>query len=295
MQVQPPQTSCFSSVVRPLNVQVVTTLEGLSDLRTEWNQLETATGQENPFARWEWIWHWWQVYGRQNSFRHYRLHICVLRDAMASVRAIVPFVLTVWGCFPFTVRALRLFGFRENTIELPTPLISPGWEHAAASALTEALNGQSQRYDQFRFPKSRVFLHSLATDLIAAKRLRICRLHIGEQVVASQIVLTTENSIYLSFSGFDPAWRRYSVMTILAAECIKQAISEERHSVNLSAWSSQNKLRWRPQEVPYRSITVNSLALRSILARRFHRHGIAAARRWLRPWIDNPGDGMREE
>ena len=397
MQVRPPKTSGFASTDLQLSVQVVTTVEGLAALRTEWNQLDSASGQENPFARWEWTWHWWHVYGRSSSFRHYCLHIYVLRGPEADVRAIVPFVLTTWGWSLLATRALRLFGFRANTVELPGPIIAPGWENAVASALTAALTGASQKYDwcvlagipadgalgdwfdgyiasgqaewgraipdyvldlpdtweklragltksmrdnlsyypkllvreghtwsfevvenkermpealeelftlhaarsamtgaplhpdQFRFPDSREFLRRLAADLAPENRLRICRLRVDGQVAASQLVLMTENSIYLSYSGFDPAWRRYSVMTVVAAECIKWAIVEGRAVANLSTWASQNKLRWGPEERIYRSVKWYSPTRRSRMAMRLHRHAVSAAKRWLHPDHDGPG------
>jgi CelD/BcsL family acetyltransferase involved in cellulose biosynthesis len=53
------------------------------------------------------------------------------------------------------------------------------------------------------------------------------------------------------FAGYDPTWRRYSVMTILMSEIIKWAIANKFQRVNLSTGNDQSKLRWKPDEIVF--------------------------------------------
>ena len=144
--------------------------------------------------------------------------------------------------------------------------------HTARSAMPDA----PYHPDQFQFPETRQFLHDAVPVFAAAGRLRFCRLYVNEVVVATQLVLVMDESIYLSLSGYDPAWRRYSVMTILTMECIKQAIKEGRRSVNLSAWPGPNKLRWRPDVVVYEGVRLFAPTRRARLVARLHRLGLKA-------------------
>jgi hypothetical protein len=76
------------------------------------------------------------------------------------------------------------------------------------------------------------------------------------------------DSLYLYYSGFDPAWARYSVMTTTVAEAIKYAIARGFKTVNLSPATDISKMRWSPRQLEYQSAYQQSTRLRSCLARR---------------------------
>jgi hypothetical protein len=109
-----------------------------------------------------------------------------------------------------------------------------------------------------------------------------------------RIGFVVRDSLYLYYSGFDPAWSRYSVMTTTVAEAIKYAISQGLRTVNLSPTKDVSKMRWSPRQVDYRSAFEVSGGLRSRLARGayinlrsgdglptwFLRHLIPARRDW---------------
>jgi len=123
---------------RSLDLEVVTTDEGLFALRADWDALhEVPDGPRmNPFTSWTFVWEWWQAHIRTKRFAQprVRLHIVVLRDIRQQVRAILPFVQARWGVGPLVFRALRFYGFGPNPADLRGPLVSPGWETAAFSA-----------------------------------------------------------------------------------------------------------------------------------------------------------------
>jgi hypothetical protein len=68
--------------------------------------------------------------------------------------------------------------------------------------------------------------------------------------VAARIGFVIGDSLYLYYSGFDPAWGKYSVMTTTVAEAIKYAIDQGLATVNLSPGTDVSKTRWGARVVP---------------------------------------------
>jgi hypothetical protein len=82
--------------------------------------------------------------------------------------------------------------------------------------------------------------------------------------------------MYLYYSGFDPAWARYSVMTTATAEGFRYAIAQGLKSANLSLTGEQSKLRWRPRRVEFHSALVHRQFVTSRLACRAYRAALAS-------------------
>ncbi len=123
---------------------------------------------------------------------------------------------------------------------------------------------QSPIQNRFAGQAAREFLYDVCTRLAARDALRIFQLRIADAIVASRIGLVVDDSIYLlHYSGFDPAWARYSVMTTTLAESFKYAIAHGIKSVNLSLTANQAKNGWRPRIVRFRSALVPRKAVRS--------------------------------
>jgi len=97
------------------------------------------------------------------------------------------------------------------------------------------------------------FLYDVCDCLAACDAVRVFQLRIGRAIVAARVGFIVGDSMYLYYSGFDPAWARYSVMTTAVAEAIRYAISAGLRTVNLSLTSEQSKLRWSPRLVEYHS------------------------------------------
>ena len=100
----------------------------------------------------------------------------------------------------------------------------------------------------FRDRKSRHFLSAYAGAASAQDRLRIFQLSINGVVVASRIGFLNRRQLYLYYSGYDIAWRKYSVMTTLMIHIMQWAITHDMECVNLSTGKDYSKLRWQPQE-----------------------------------------------
>ena len=102
----------------------------------------------------------------------------------------------------------------------------------------------------------RAFLQLVGADLAPEGRFMVCRLWVNDAVVASTVVLPTGDNMYMYYSGFDPAWGRYSVMTTLTAECIKLAIASGARTVDFSPGTAVSKTRWGTRERAYGQLRI---------------------------------------
>ena len=105
--------------------------------------------------------------------------------------------------------------------------------------------------DVFASPAACIFLKDVCCRLAETGVTRIFQLVIDGNVVASRIGFQFPNSLYLYYSGYDPAWGKYSVMTTTVAESIKYAIEQGLRTVNLSTGLDVAKTRWGPSHVTY--------------------------------------------
>jgi CelD/BcsL family acetyltransferase involved in cellulose biosynthesis len=114
------------------------------------------------------------------------------------------------------------------------------------------LDGTIGHKDVFAYTSCRAFLVDVCERFAERGALRVFRLLIGGQLVATRIGFVLADSLYLYYSGFDPAFARFGVMTTTVAEAIKAAIEERLRWVNLSSGRDTWKERWHPQEITYR-------------------------------------------
>ena len=96
--------------------------------------------------------------------------------------------------------------------------------------------------------------------------MRLFALRIGSQIVAMRLAFVIGDNLYLYYSGFDPQWGSYSVMTTSVAEAIKYAIAQGLKTVSLSTTNEGSKSRWSPREVRYGAACEANHRLRSRLA-----------------------------
>jgi CelD/BcsL family acetyltransferase involved in cellulose biosynthesis len=103
--------------------------------------------------------------------------------------------------------------------------------------------------NKFERPHVRTFLTEHLNGAAERGELRIFELEIGGDVVASRLAFLLGSDMWMHFSGYDPAWKNYSVMTVLTTEMIKWALAYGVDRVNLSTGRDQSKTGWRPREV----------------------------------------------
>lgn len=121
--------------------------------------------------------------------------------------------------------------------------------------------------DRFASRVSREFLYAICDQLARRGAVRLFALKIAEQLVAMRLGFVIGDSLYLYYSGYDPLWARYSVMTTTVAEAIKYAIACGLKTVNLSPGREVSKIRWGPRQVDCGSAFEANTRLRSRLAR----------------------------
>jgi CelD/BcsL family acetyltransferase involved in cellulose biosynthesis len=120
--------------------------------------------------------------------------------------------------------------------------------------------------DRFASRICRDFLYAICDRLAARGAVRLFALKIGAQIVAMRLGFVVGDSLYLYYSGYDPRWARYSVMTTTVAEALKYAIARGIKSVNFSPGREVSKMRWGPRQVDYDSAYEANARLRSRLA-----------------------------
>jgi CelD/BcsL family acetyltransferase involved in cellulose biosynthesis len=134
--------------------------------------------------------------------------------------------------------------------------------HVARADLT----GTVTHPNRFETPRTQAFLYDAATRGTKRGSTHVFSLVIAGQVVACRIGFIVGKSLYLYYSGFDPAWSKYGVMTTTVAEAIKFAIERKLTTVNLSAGTDVSKTRWGPRCEEYAESIEPRDALRSRLA-----------------------------
>jgi CelD/BcsL family acetyltransferase involved in cellulose biosynthesis len=117
--------------------------------------------------------------------------------------------------------------------------------------------------NKFVRPHVRTFLADYLQGAAERGELRIFELEIGGAVVASRLAFLLGSDLYMYFAGYDPAWKTYSVMTVLMAEMIKWAFAHGVERVNLSTGHDQSKVRWKPREVLFRDAVQVSPTMRA--------------------------------
>lgn len=132
-------------------------------------------------------------------------------------------------------------------------------------ALRSNMASASRHPNWFARRSAQAFLYDVCNSLAARGGVRVFQLAIGAEVVASRIGFVVGSSIYMYYSGYDPKWARYSVMTTTLAEALKYAIANGYTTVNLSVTAEQSKLRWGPRRVDLHSALVERERLSSRL------------------------------
>ena len=159
-------------------------------------------------------------------------------------------------CYNSLKRDRHEFSFRvvSDPSALPAALRQFFELHARRASASDLVHHE----DVFAIPRARDFLLDLSTSPSVALSLRVFQLEIANRVVASRLGFVLGDELYLYFSGFDPAWGAYSVMTTTVAEAIKWAIENQMKLVNLSPGTDVSKTRWGAT-----AITTNSGVLLS--------------------------------
>ena len=134
--------------------------------------------------------------------------------------------------------------------------------HRIRSELTDTV----AHPNAFAAERSRQFLTTVCKRFAARGKLRVFQLRIAGRVVACRLAFVCGDALYLYYSGYEPEFGQYSVMTTLLAEAIRYAIDSGLTSVNLSIGRDASKLRWAPRQTDYLDARIVSPSLRGAVA-----------------------------
>jgi CelD/BcsL family acetyltransferase involved in cellulose biosynthesis len=145
-------------------------------------------------------------------------------------------------CYNSLKRASHRFEFR--VVEDPSEL--PGALNGFFALHTRRANASHlvPHEDVFATPQARNLLLDLAVFPRQTWRLLVFQLEIAGSLVASRLGFLLGDELYLYFSGYDPDWAGFSVMTTTVAEAVKWAIDRQLRLVNLSPGTDVSKTRW---------------------------------------------------
>ena len=116
--------------------------------------------------------------------------------------------------------------------------------HGERSELRE---GRPVHADVLADPRVRSFLASVVARLAVRGAVSVYELLIGDDVVASQLVLHTTSASYSSVSGAATQAWPYSAVTYLQSLAVKDAQDAGHTRMNLSIGPNQAKMRWTGQ------------------------------------------------
>ena len=134
--------------------------------------------------------------------------------------------------------------FRFRVVSKPAELPAALSHFMALHALRAEASNLVPHANVFAEHRARNLLSGIADRPSPALSLRVFQLEIAGQVVAARLGFVLGDELYLYFSGFEPAWGKYSVMTTTVAETLKWAIEQGLRKVNLSPGTDISKTRW---------------------------------------------------
>jgi CelD/BcsL family acetyltransferase involved in cellulose biosynthesis len=131
-----------SSYPSDLVIQVVTTREGLSSLKSDYDRLHEVTGNVLPFTLHEWHLAWWDHFAQTSKRIRDSLFVHVVRRRNGDAVGLVPLVVTHRELARLKIGTVGLLGSDPNVTELRTALVAPGAETQVAAALLGRLAGE---------------------------------------------------------------------------------------------------------------------------------------------------------
>jgi CelD/BcsL family acetyltransferase involved in cellulose biosynthesis len=144
--------------------------------------------------------------------------------------------------------------------------------HDARAQLSDTVH----HYNIFSTAEAQSFLSDVCKRFAARGALRIFQLLIGGKVVAVRIGFVAGDTLYLYYSGYDPEFAQYSVMTTTVAEAIQYGISHGFSRINLSTGKDVSKARWDPAERVTRQALVMSSSRRARISNHVYRQALHA-------------------
>lgn len=211
-------------------------------------------------AEWDWI--TWCGLARNSAFARALESVVDLDWTHAWPHYVLPLPAS-WDCFQKSLKKNIRESLRHCYNSLKREGLTFEFQAAADPASSaralphffrlHALRSQAKHTvrhaDRFASQAARAFLESVVGRLSAKGIAKVFTLTVGGAVVAVRIGFVVRGSLYLYYSGYDPAFSRYGVMTTTVAEALKWAIGQGITSADLSVGTDVSKTRWGPREL----------------------------------------------
>lgn len=124
-----------------LTASIVSDPAALTGLRSEWQQLHTASGTD-LFLSWDWLVPWWQ-----HLAAHRELFVLLARDEHGRLRGLLALSLETARVGFRRIRRLRFIGDDQVGSDYLDAIIEPGWSQAANRAFASALLSRRSDWD----------------------------------------------------------------------------------------------------------------------------------------------------
>lgn len=155
-------------MVRELMVQLVTDGEQLKEIKDDWDELLESSQSSSVFLTWEWMYTWWNYFGRDTILR-----IVAVRNGTGRLIGLAPLCIRrKKGVLP--VNVLIFMGTMCVSSEYLDVIAEPGYEGDVSSALLETLQKDDRSWDYAMFSDlldSSVVIRHLKDNLQAAGHL----------------------------------------------------------------------------------------------------------------------------
>jgi CelD/BcsL family acetyltransferase involved in cellulose biosynthesis len=145
-------------------------------------------------------------------------------------------------------------------------------------AMRAAMTGTSVHPNHFASARAQRFLRALFARLAKTGIARVFTIVIDGQPAAVRLGCMLSSCLYLYYSGYDPRWAKYGIMTTAVAESIKYAIDRGVPLVHLSMGLDVSKSRWGTDTPAYHEATSVRPALASRAAHEGRRLVLALGR-----------------
>jgi hypothetical protein len=95
--------------------------------------------------------------------------------------------------------------------------------------------------DKFADKDRRSFLLDVGPLLADLGQLKVGLLEVDEKVVAAQVWLEMHDTMFLYYTGYDPAWSKFSVQLVATLECLKEGMARRIQRVEFLGGGAQGQ------------------------------------------------------
>ncbi len=122
-----------------------------------------------------------------------------------------------------------------------------------------------EHFDYFAHPSSRKLAFEAVDEMVQRGAARLVVLRVNDEIIAAQVFLQNEHTLLAHYSGFDPAWSKFSPLFVLQSEVFRAAIEQGYRTINLLRGNADWQRRWAAQAT--NRIVDVTIANRSTLSR----------------------------